>query len=157
MDYTAIVLIIALILLVVYDIYTQRAKTTPPPETVEVPVEVPVVVPVRDFGPSAPPPPYRPYNNSQIFSQIGILTDPTGGVADILPLYGRLAPGCSTRYQYYTRTSGYQAVQIPITYDGRDCMDTHCSSCNEIYNGVTGITVIGYPGVNFTATVYQIP
>ena len=148
-------LIVILIVLVAYSIYAQQ-----PPKRKQKRKQkeyVPYPVAVRDYGPDVPAPPYRPYNNSTVFSQIGILTDPTGGVSDILPLYGRLAPGCSTRYQYYTRTSGYQAVQIEIHYGGRDCMEGYCSSCEEIYNGVTGITIDGYPGVSFTASVYNIP
>jgi hypothetical protein len=151
-------LIVILIALVAYGIYDQQQQKQPRKKRARKEKEyIPYPVSVRDYGPGVPPPPYRPYNNSTVFSQVGILTDPAGGVSDILPLFGRLAPGCSTRYQYYTRTSGYQAVQIEVHYGGRDCMDGYCSSCDEIYDGTTGITVDGYTGVNFTASIYQIP
>ena len=150
------VLLVLLIAVMGFMMWTQQ-KQKRPRRAKEEKEYVPYPVAVRDYGPGVPAPPYRPYNNSTVFSSIGVLTDPTGGVPDILPLYGRLAPGCSTRYQYYTRTSGYQAVQIEIHYGGRDCMEGYCSSCEEIYDGVTGITVDGYPGVVFTASVYNIP
>ena len=146
-------ILILLVALVAYDIWsrTKKKQTTKVQQETQL---IPYPVAVQS---SVPPPPYRPYNNSRTFSQVGILTDPTGTSSDILPLFGRLAPGCSTRYQYYTRTSGYQATQVQVHYGGRNCMEGYCSSCEEIYDGTTGITVDGYPGINFSANIYQIP
>ena len=100
------VLLVLLIAVLGYVLWAQQKQKKRPRRGKKEKEYIPYPVAVRDYGPNVPAPPYRPYNNSTVFSQIGILTDPTGGVADILPLYGRLAPGCSTRYQYYTRTSG---------------------------------------------------
>ena len=150
------VIIIALMAMVVV-LFSMQQKQPPREKKKEKTKLVPYPVPTQTYLPGVPAPPYRPYNNSTVFSQVGVLTDPSGGSSDILPLYGRLAPGCSTRYQYYTRTSGYQAVQIEIHYGGRDCMEGYCSSCDEIYDGTTGITVDGYSGITFTANIYQIP
>ena len=151
MENALIVILIALVAYTLYDQQQPRQKRRKKQkEYVPYPVQVP------NIYPGVPTPPYRP-PMERMFSQIGILTDPTGGINDILPLYGRLAPGCSTRYQYFTRTSGYQAVQVQVHYGGRNCMDGYCSSCDEIYDGVTGITVDGYSGVTFTASIYQIP
>lgn len=139
--------VVLLVVLVAYMLGRQPMATKIQTETQFVPYPVPVQN-------SVPPPPQRTYNNNRTFEQKGILVDPSGSVGDVLPLYGRLAPGCSTRYQYYTRTSGYQATQVQVHYGGRNCMEGYCSSCEEIYDGTTGITVDGYPGISFTATIF---
>lgn len=71
--------------------------------------------------------PTRYYPES--FQQMGLLK-----MADkLLPLYGRRNGTSSDRYNYYTRTDTYNPVQIPISYQRKNCMDV--IGCQELFGG----------------------
>jgi hypothetical protein len=67
------------------------------------------------------------------FQQMGILTIENS--SQILPLFGRRAGNRSDRYNYYTRTDSYNPIQLPISYERRDCMDD--IGCGELYGSET--------------------
>lgn len=77
------------------------------------------------------------------FQQMGILTVESG---QILPLFGRRT-GRSDRYNYYTRTDSYNPIQLPISYERRDCMDD--VGCAELY----GSESVKIDGMNTHANV----
>ena len=146
--------LIIIILLVGAIVYLLLNKPQSPPEIIIEEKETIIERPSR--RPSIPQAPVVPPSAMYQYRQVGILTDPLGGVPDVLPLYGRKAWKCSTRYQYYTRTTGYQAYQVRVFHQGRDCLESHCSSCEQIYDGSTVTIDDVYPGVNFKATVYPV-
>ena len=78
------------------------------------------------------------------FQQMGILTVEGG---QILPLFGRRAGNRSDRYNYYTRTDSYNPIQLPISYERKDCMDD--IGCNELF----GSEKVKIEGMNTHASV----
>ena len=66
------------------------------------------------------------------FQQSGILKTPD---QQILPLFGRRTGSSTDRYQYYTRTDTYNPIQVPISYQRRDCMED--VGCSELTGGET--------------------
>ena len=64
------------------------------------------------------------------YQQMGLLK-----TADqqILPLYGRRTGTSTDRYNYYTRTDTFNPIQIPVSYQKRNCMDD--IGCNELMGG----------------------
>ena len=78
------------------------------------------------------------------FQQMGILTVEGG---QILPLFGRRAGNRSDRYNYYTRTDSYNPIQLPISYERKDCMDD--IGCGELF----GSERVKIDGMNTQATV----
>ena len=68
------------------------------------------------------------------YQQIGALySTNNSGRPHILPLFGKpIHPGAS-KWLYYTSTSDYQSVKIPIHKDGRKCQGDF--GCDEIYEG----------------------
>ncbi len=67
------------------------------------------------------------------FQQMGILS--IEGTEKILPLYGRRTGNRSDRYNYYTRTDTYNPIQLPLSFERRDCMDD--VGCTELFGGET--------------------
>ena len=114
------------------------------PTVVEVPVEVPVMVspprPVRTQEMRREPefrgPPIKQYKPGYM-QQMGILTSENG---ETLPLYGKEVRGRRDRYHYYTTTGGENLYPIPVSHDGRDCIDD--IGCQELY-GNESVTVTG--------------
>jgi len=125
------------------------------PQVVEVPVEVPVVVPpprpVRTQEIRREPefrgPPIKQYKPGRM-QQMGILVGESG---ETLPLYGKEVRGRRDRYHYYTTTGGENLYPIPVTHDGRDCVDD--IGCQELY-GNESVTVTGKTG-SFNVTMYR--
>ena len=78
------------------------------------------------------------------FQQMGILTVEGG---QILPLFGRRSGNRSDRYNYYTRTDSYNPIQLPISYERRDCMDD--IGCGELF----GSENVRIDGMNVSAAV----
>lgn len=125
------------------------------PQVVEVPVEVPVVVPpprpVRTHEIRREPefrgPPIKQYKPGRM-QQMGILVGEGG---ETLPLYGKEVRGRRDRYHYYTTTGGENLYPIPVTHDGRDCVDD--IGCQELY-GNESVTVTGKTG-SFNVTMYR--
>jgi hypothetical protein len=125
------------------------------PQVVEVPVEVPVVIPpprpVRTQEIRREPefrgPPIKQYKPGRM-QQMGILVGEDG---ETLPLYGKEVRGRRDRYHYYTTTGGENLYPIPVTHDGRDCVDD--IGCQELY-GNESVTVTGKTG-SFNVTMYR--
>ena len=125
------------------------------PQVVEVPVEVPVMVPpprpVRTQEIRREPefrgPPIKQYKPGHM-QQMGILV---GGDGETLPLYGKEVRGRRDRYHYYTTTGGENLYPIPVTHDGRDCIDD--IGCQELY-GNESVSVTGKTG-SFDVKMYR--
>ena len=127
------------------------------PQVIEVPVEVEVMV-------AAPPPrlmrtqevrrepefrgpPIKQYKPGHM-QQMGILTS---GEGETLPLYGKEVRGRRDRYHYYTTTGGENLYPIPVSHDGRDCVDD--IGCQELY-GNEPVSVTGKAG-SFNVKMYR--
>ena len=112
------------------------------PQVVEVPVEVevPVMVPVRTQEVRREReyrgPPIKQYKPGHM-QQMGILLNAEG---ETLPLYGKEVRGRRDRYHYYTTTGGENLYPIPVSHDGRDCVDD--IGCQELY-GNEAVSVTG--------------
>ena len=114
------------------------------PKVVEVPVEIPVIVPpprpIRSQEVRREPefrgPPIKQYKPGRM-QQMGVLVSEGG---ETLPLYGKEVRGRRDRYHYYTTTGGENLYPIPVTYDGRDCVDD--IGCQELY-GNESVVVTG--------------
>lgn len=125
------------------------------PQVVEVPVEVPVMVPpprpIRTQEIRREPefrgPPIKQYKPGHM-QQMGILV---GGDGETLPLYGKEVRGRRDRYHYYTTTGGENLYPIPVTHDGRDCIDD--IGCQELY-GNESVSVTGKTG-SFDVKMYR--
>ena len=139
--------IIALIVAIVYITYN--------PQIVKVPVEVPVIVtpprPVRTQEKRREPefrgPPIKQYKPGHM-QQMGLLI----GDGDMtLPLYGKEVRGRRDRYHYYTTTSGDNLYPIPVSHNGRDCIDD--IGCQELY-GNESVNVTGKDG-SFDVKMYR--
>ena len=139
--------IIALIVAIGYMIYN--------PQVVEVPVEVPVIVtpprPVRTQETRREPefrgPPIKQYKPGHM-QQMGLLL---GEGDKTLPLYGKEVRGRRDRYHYYTTTSGDNLYPIPVSHNGRDCIDD--IGCQELY-GNESVNVTGKDG-SFDVKMYR--
>jgi hypothetical protein len=122
--------------------YTMGSDTrgyNPPPG---VPV-IPIQIPTRGLP--------------EEFQQLGVLTTQGGSSTSaspnrtLLPLIGRRVAVSNYRFNYYTRTDGFNPVQVPVTFKKRSCDDDN--GCDEIMNGDS----IGVPllGQTFVATIYK--
>jgi hypothetical protein len=80
--------------------------------------------------------------------QMGILTNEEG---ETLPLYGKEVRGRRDRYHYYTTTGGENLYPIPVSHDGRDCIDD--IGCQELY-GNEAVSVTGKTG-SFGVKMYR--
>lgn len=125
------------------------------PQVVEIPVEVPVMVPpprpmrTQEIRrePEFRGPPIKQYKPGHM-QQMGILV---GGDGETLPLYGKEVRGRRDRYHYYTTTGGENLYPIPVTHNGRDCIDD--IGCQELYGNET-VTVTGKTG-SFEVKMYR--
>lgn len=123
------------------------------PQVIKVPVEVevPVVVPVRTQEVRREReyrgPPIKQYKPGHM-QQMGILLN---GEGETLPLYGKEVRGRRDRYHYYTTTGGENLYPIPVSHDGRDCVDD--IGCQELYGNET-VTVTGKTD-SFNVNMYR--
>jgi len=127
------------------------------PKVVEVPVDVPVpVMPVqprfierreRSRSPEFREPPIKQYKPGHM-QQMGVLT---GEGDETLPLYGKEVRGRRDRYHYYTTTGGENLYPLPVSHDGRDCVDD--IGCQELY-GNEAVSVTGKTG-SFNVNLYR--
>jgi hypothetical protein len=125
------------------------------PQVVKVPVQIPIMIPPS--GPVATQeirhepefrgPPIKQYKPGRM-QQMGILVGEGG---ETLPLYGKEVRGRRDRYHYYTTTGGENLYPIPVTHDGRDCVDD--IGCQELY-GNESVSVTGKTG-SFDVTMYR--
>jgi hypothetical protein len=63
------------------------------------------------------------------YQQMGVLERKDGS---FYPLFGRRTFN-SDKFNYYTRTDTYNPVQLPLSFNKRDCTDDN--GCNEISSG----------------------
>jgi hypothetical protein len=121
------------------------------PQVVEVPVMVPPPRPIRTQEIRREPefrgPPIKQYKPGHM-QQMGILV---GGDGETLPLYGKEVRGRRDRYHYYTTTGGENLYPIPVSHDGRDCIDD--IGCQELY-GNEAVSVTGKTG-SFDVKMYR--
>lgn len=91
------------------------------------------------------------------FQQMGVLTAPGGSSTSaspnrtLLPLLGRRSANSRDRYNYYTRTDGFNPIQVPVSFKNRGCDDD--TGCNEIMSGDT--IAVPLLGQTYIATVYK--
>jgi len=122
-----------------YDTQPDYTGFTPPPG---VPI-VPIQVPTRGLP--------------EQFQQVGLLAAPGGSDTaatanrTLIPLYGRRVAANRERYNYYTKTDGYNPVQVPVSFKNRNCDDDN--GCDEISTGDT--VAVPLLGKTFTATTYK--
>ena len=116
---------------------------------VRVPYPVHVAPPIetRVRQPEYRDPPIKTYKHKRV-QQMGILV---GENEEMLPLYGKEVRGRRDQYHYYTSTPGDQIYSIPVTLNGRDCMDDH--GCKEIY-GNESVNVLG-KAASYQAKLYR--
>jgi hypothetical protein len=122
-----------------YESYPDTRGFIPPPG---IPV-IPIQIPTRGLP--------------EEFQQMGVLTTQGGSATSgspnrtLLPLFGRRVASSRDRYNYYTRTDGFNPVQVSLSFKNRNCDDD--IGCHEIMNGDT----IGVPllGQSFVATIYK--
>jgi len=116
---------------------------------VRVPYPVHVAPPIetRVRQPEYRDPPIKTYKPKRV-QQMGILV---GENEEMLPLYGKEVRGRRDQYHYYTSTPGDQIYSIPVTLNGRDCMDDH--GCKEIY-GNESVNVLG-KAASYQAKLYR--
>ena len=125
------------------------------PQIVEVQVEVPVMAPPprpivsREVirTPEFRGPPIKQYKPGYM-QQMGIIVGEEG---ETLPLYGKEVRGRRDRYHYYTTTGGENLYPIPVSHDGRDCIDD--IGCQELY-GNEAVSVTGKTG-SFGVKMYR--
>lgn len=143
---TGVVIIIALLGVITY-------LVTRPREVERVPVQTPFRQPmrqrepVRRRQPEFRDPPIKDYKPGHV-QQMGVLL---GENNETLPLYGKEVRGRRDQYHYYTSTPGQQIYSIPITHDGRDCMDD--LGCKELY-GNEDVNVLG-KAATYAAKLYR--
>jgi hypothetical protein len=119
------------------------------PRVVKVPVKVPTMM-VRPQEVRREPefrgPPIKKYKPGHM-QQMGILTSS----GETLPLYGKEVRGRRDRYHYYTTTGGENLYPIPVSHNGRDCMED--IGCQELYGNET-VSVTGKTG-SFAVNMYR--
>ena len=119
------------------------------PRVVEVEVPVPVMVQQQAEArePEFRGPPIKKYKPGYM-QQMGLIVGPN---EETLPLYGKEVRGRRDRYHYYTTTPGEQVYPVPVSIDGRDCMDD--IGCQELYGNET-VSVFGKTG-SFEVKMYR--
>jgi hypothetical protein len=91
-------------------------------------------------------PPLKQWRPKQ-YQQMGLLSNGT----ETLPLYGKESATHRDRFFYYTTTPGEQIFPLPITHNGRDCMDD--IGCPEFY-GNESVSVTDRDG-DYTTKIYR--
>jgi hypothetical protein len=140
----------ALVVLVLVVLYMYQN-----PKVVEVPVGVPMMPPPprrmerqeRSRSPEFREPPIKQYKPGHM-QQMGVLI---GEGDETLPLYGKEVRGRRDRYHYYTTTGGENLYPLPVSHDGRDCIDD--IGCQELY-GNESVSVTGKTG-SFNVNLYR--
>ena len=149
--YIQILLVVAILILLTAWIVSVKLQVVAPtqPKT--------YIIQRREARPPQPPPPeyrepplkeYRPPQRQLQYQQVGILL----GGAETLPLYGKESLTRRNQWHYYTATPGFQIYPLPISKDGRDCMED--IGCNEFYGNET-VSVTGKDGVDYQSKIYR--
>jgi len=91
------------------------------------------------------------------YQQVGVLTAQGGSSTSaspnrtLLPLFGRRNATGRDRFNYYTRTDGFNPIQVSLNYKNRQCDDDN--GCDEIFSGDT--VSVPQLGQTFVSTVYK--
>jgi hypothetical protein len=101
----------------------------------------------RSRSPEFREPPIKQYKPGHM-QQMGVLI---GEGDETLPLYGKEVRGRRDRYHYYTTTGGENLYPLPVSHDGRDCVDD--IGCQELY-GNEAVSVTGKTG-SFNVNLYR--
>ena len=122
------------------------------PRVVTTQVTHPPAAPRRPFfrqkrEPEFRGPPIKEYKPGHM-QQMGLLTGPGD---ETLPLYGKEVRGRRDRYHYYTTTGGENLYPVPVSHNGRDCMED--IGCQELYGNET-VSVTGKTG-SFGVNMYR--
>lgn len=117
------------------------------PRVIEVEVQTPPLLQIETREPEFRGPPIKKYKPGYM-QQMGLIVGPN---EETLPLYGKEVRGRRDRYHYYTTTPGEQVYPIPVSIDGRDCMDD--IGCQELYGNET-VSVFGKTG-SFSVKLYR--
>ena len=137
---TRLLMVTLVVLVVVLGYMWYNPQVVEVPVEVEVPVMVPPPRPVRTQEVRREReyrgPPIKQYKPGHM-QQMGILLN---GEGETLPLYGKEVRGRRDRYHYYTTTGGENLYPIPVSHDGRDCVDD--IGCQELY-GNEAVSVTG--------------
>ncbi len=150
----AAAIFVPLMLLVAVVYYRTRPVPVPVPVPVQVPVPVPEPEPVVTYVarpsrtvPEYREPPLKEYRPAN-YQQVGLLL----GGPETLPLYGKESLTRRNQWHYYTTTPGNQIYPLPVSSNGRDCMED--TGCNELYGNET-LNVTGRDGTDFQAKIYR--
>ena len=148
---TRLLMVTLVVLVVVLGYMWYNPQVVEVPVEVEVPVMVPPPRPVRTQEVRREReyrgPPIKQYKPGHM-QQMGILLNAEG---ETLPLYGKEVRGRRDRYHYYTTTGGENLYPIPVSHDGRDCVDD--IGCQELYGNET-VTVTGKTD-SFNVNMYR--
>jgi hypothetical protein len=148
---TRLLMVTLVVLVVVLGYMWYNPQVVEVPVEVEVPVMVPPPRPVRTQEVRREReyrgPPIKQYKPGHM-QQMGILLNAEG---ETLPLYGKEVRGRRDRYHYYTTTGGENLYPIPVSHDGRDCVDD--IGCQELY-GNEAVSVTGKNG-SFDVKMYR--
>jgi hypothetical protein len=94
--------------------------------------------------------PTQPMPFDPNYRQVGILTR-IKGKETILPLMGRPVLVNRDKWNFYTTNDKTNAINLPITYKGRSCMNEY--GCDNLYSGDV-VFVEGYNDA-FRVTAYD--
>ena len=73
-----------------------------------------------------------------------------------LPIYGRQTYPGSNKYNYYTKSDGYQSVKLPVIINDRDCTDDN--GCEQLQNDdKIKVTSYGENEFNFNSYKFDKP
>ena len=120
-------------------------KTPPDAQQPPPPSRAPMMVPEYREPPLKE---YRQPMRQTSYQQVGLLI----GGAETLPLYGKESLTRRNQWHYYTTTPGNQVYPLPVSTNGRDCMED--IGCSELYGNET-LSVTGRDGTDFQAKIYR--
>lgn len=140
----ALLFIFILLLVIIYLLDKQNKR-----DQIPTPIHIHPPQPTyrRPRQPEFRDPPIKEYNPKSL-QQLGLLV---GENEETLPLYGKEVRGRRDQYHYYTSTPGNQIYSIPVSHNGKDCMDD--IGCNELY-GNEDVNILGKSN-SYQAKLYR--
>ena len=120
-------------------------KDPPVAQALLPPSRAPIMVPEYREPPLKE---YRQPMRQTSYQQVGLLI----GGSETLPLYGKESLTRRNQWHYYTTTPGNQVYPLPVSTNGRDCMED--IGCSELYGNET-LSVTGKDGTDFQAKIYR--
>ena len=140
----ALLFIFILLLVIIYLLDKQNKR-----DQIPTPIHIDPPQPTyrRPRQPEFRDPLIKEYNPKSL-QQLGLLV---GENEETLPLYGKEVRGRRDQYHYYTSTPGNQIYSIPVSHNGKDCMDD--IGCNELY-GNEDVNILGKSN-SYQAKLYR--